>query len=80
VLKVAMLEADIGFKELADLLNKDDPGANESAETLTKRINRGNFTFAFGLRVLRVLDISSVDLSRIQTDAQFRGAQAEKPK
>ena len=70
--KAAMARAGVSYKELAALLHKDDPSTTDSAETLMKRINRGNFTMAFCLRVLRVLDTPSLDISYIRTDAERR--------
>ena len=74
LLKLAMVQEDVSYKRLAQLLREDDPESDDTAESLTTRINRGTFTFAFGLRVLRVLGTTNLDISRVQLDAERRKA------
>lgn len=47
LVKVEMVKRDMGFKELARLLEQANPGSGHTAESLTTRINRGTFTAAF---------------------------------
>lgn len=69
-----MAQESTSYKRLAQLLKEDDPQSDDTAESLTTRINRGTFTFAFGLKVLRVLGMTSLDISRVQLDAERRKA------
>lgn len=65
LVQLAMAIEGVSYKGLARLLKDDDPTCDESAVQLTRRINRGTFTFAFALQVCRVLRVSTLDLTRV---------------
>lgn len=59
ILKAELARRDITYKRLALLLGRD---VND--KQLSMRINRGRFTFAFLIRVLRAIGAEKVDVSR----------------
>lgn len=63
MVKVAMLQRDLSFKELARLLEQSNPGSGHTAESLTNRINRGTFTAAF---LVELSDALKAELQIVQ--------------
>jgi hypothetical protein len=80
VLKVEMARRDMSFKELAALLARDEPTFEDTAVSLTKRVKRGTLPFALSLHILRVLGVTSLDISYLKTGAEYREAQEAKKK
>lgn len=62
LLKAELVRRGITFKELSDRLAT--VGVRENARQLTNKVNRGTFSAAFFLKVMRAIEASSVDLSR----------------
>jgi hypothetical protein len=60
-LKAELKRADVGYRELADRLNKH--GLKETEVTVTGKLARGAFSAAFLLAVLAVLEIEGVRLA-----------------
>lgn len=60
-----MTEAGVSYKQLAKLLNADDPGRDYTPTSLTTLVNRGTFSLEFALCVFRVLKIRQLDLNRV---------------
>lgn len=59
-----MVSRGYSFKMLAEAL-ADQQGARpmESVQSLTNKVNRGRFSFAFFLRAARAMEIDSIDLT-----------------
>lgn len=55
----------VSYKELALRLEAEDPSSSHSATSLATLINRGTFQFAFAMKVLKVLGVRRLDLSRL---------------
>lgn len=79
-LQGAMASEGVGYKRLAQMLKEDDEASSETEASLMRRINRGAFSHAFALRVLRVLGVASLDISRMKTSAERSAAVAKKTK
>lgn len=47
MIRVAMAQRDLSFKDLARMMEQSNPGSGHTAESLTTRVNRGTFTVAF---------------------------------
>lgn len=60
-LKAELKRAGIGYKELAERLNKH--GMEESETSITGKLARGTFAVSFFLAVLAVLELEGVNLS-----------------
>lgn len=60
LLRVQMALADYGPKELSRALEQF--GLDENPKTLSNKINRGTFTFAFFLQCMRALGADEVKL------------------
>jgi hypothetical protein len=60
-LKLELKRAGIGYKELAERLNKH--GLQETEDSITGKLARGTFAVSFFLAVLAVLEIEGVQLS-----------------
>jgi hypothetical protein len=60
-LKAELKRANIGYRELADRLNKH--GLQETEVTVTGKLARGAFSAAFLLACLSVLELEGVTLS-----------------
>jgi len=59
-LKVRLKQAGIGYKELADRLNRH--GMEETETSITGKLARGTFAASFFLAVLAVLEMEGVRL------------------
>lgn len=70
IIKVEMLKQDVGYKELARLLARLEPADEEYvSETLATRINRGTFSFALAMQILRVLKVDTLSIAQLPTIA-----------
>lgn len=71
IIKLEMLKQEIGYKELARLIAKLEPDEEEyRGETLATRVNRGTFTFALALLILRVLKVETLSIAHLPSAAQ----------
>jgi hypothetical protein len=71
ILRAEMLRRGYSFKQLAEALEaQKDGGPVESVQTLTNKVNRGRFSFAFFLRVARAMGITSIELKQIHQDSR----------
>ena len=71
MLRAEMLRRGYSFKQLAEALEaQKDGGPVESVQTLTNKVNRGRFSFAFFLRVARAMGITSIELKQIHQDSK----------
>ena len=59
-LKARLKQADIGYRELAERLNKH--GLHETEVTITGKLARGAFSAAFLLACLAVLELEGLHL------------------
>ena len=59
-LKVELKRAGIGYRELADRLNKH--GMEETETSITGKLARGTFAISFFLACLAVLELEGVQL------------------
>ena len=62
-LKAELKRAGIGYKELADRLNKH--GLEETETSITGKLARGTFATSFFLACLAVLEIEGIDLGQL---------------
>jgi sensor histidine kinase YesM len=62
-IKAETKRAGIGYKELAERLNKH--GLEETEASITSKLGRGTFPITFFLAVLTVLELESVNLESI---------------
>ena len=62
-LKARLKQADIGYRELAERLNKH--GLHETEVTITGKLARGAFSAAFLMACLAVLEIEGVQLTEL---------------
>jgi hypothetical protein len=62
-LKAETKRAGIGYKELADRLNKH--GLEETEASITSKLARGTFSVTFLLACLAVLEIDGMNLSQL---------------
>ena len=62
-LKAELKRADIGYKELAERLNKH--GLQETETSITGKLARGTFAVSFFLACLAVLEIEGVQISNL---------------
>ena len=62
-LKAELKRADIGYKELAERLNKH--GLEETETSITGKLARGTFAASFFLACIAVLEIDGVRLEDI---------------
>jgi hypothetical protein len=62
-LKAELKRAGIGYKELADRLNKH--GLQETETSITGKLARGTFAASFFLAVLAVLELEGVSLEEL---------------
>ena len=60
-LKAELKRAGVGYKELADRLNKH--GLEETETSITGKLARGTFAISFFLAVLAVLELDGVSLA-----------------
>jgi Domain of unknown function (DUF6471) len=60
-LKAELKRAGIGYKELADRLNKH--GLEETETSITGKLARGTFAASFFFAVLKVLEMDGVKLA-----------------
>ena len=60
-LKAELKRAGVGYKELADRLNKH--GMEETETSITGKLARGTFAISFFLAVLAVLELDGVSLA-----------------
>jgi hypothetical protein len=60
-LKAELKRAGIGYKELADRLNKH--GMEETETSITGKLARGTFAVSFFLAVLAVLELEGMQLA-----------------
>ncbi len=63
IIRAEMTRRGFSFKKLADAMNSTSNGDVESVQSLINKINRGRFSFAFFLRAVRAMGMSSVDLT-----------------
>lgn len=61
ILRAYMQRQGYNFASLARAL-EERGGQGETAQTLSNKINRGRFTFAFFIRVARVMGISAISV------------------
>jgi ribosomal protein S11 len=57
------MRADVGYRELAERLNKH--GLQETEVTVTGKLARGAFSAAFLLACLTVLEIENISVANI---------------
>ena len=62
-LKARLKQADVGYKELAERLNKH--GMEETETSIAGKLSRATFGVAFFLAVLAVLVLTGVDLAEL---------------
>jgi len=62
-LKAELKRAGVGYKELAERLNKH--GMEESETSITGKLARGTFAVSFFLACLAVLELTGVDLAEL---------------
>jgi hypothetical protein len=62
-LKAETKRAGIGYKELADRLNKH--GLEETEASITSKLSRGTFSATFLLACLAVLELEGVNLAQL---------------
>ena len=62
-LKVEIKRADIGYRELAERLNKH--GLQETEASISSKLQRGTFGVTFFLACLAVLELEGVQLSQL---------------
>ena len=62
-LKAELKRAGIGYKELAERLNKH--GLEETETAIAGKLSRGTFAVSFFLAVLAVLELKGVELSNL---------------
>jgi hypothetical protein len=62
-LKAELKRAGIGYKELAERLNKH--GLEETETSITGKLARGTFAVSFFLAVLTVLEMEGVQLAEL---------------
>ncbi len=62
-IKAELKRADIGYKELAERLNKH--GLEETETSITGKLARGTFAASFFFACLAVLELSSLNLDDI---------------
>jgi hypothetical protein len=65
VIRLEMLRADVDVGELAKRLKKLG-SAPPTEKALALRLARGTFSFGFALKVLRALDLESLDISHVK--------------
>lgn len=64
ILRAEMVHRGYSFKMLAEALAEQQGGGPiESVQSLTNKVNRGRFSFAFFLRAARAMGVSSLELS-----------------
>ena len=69
ILRAEMIRRGYSFKMLAEALAEQQGGAPmESVQSLTNKVNRGRFSFAFFLRAAKAMGVSSVELSCARID------------
>jgi hypothetical protein len=64
IIKVEMARADLTPKDLAELLRDSGYGSN-TPKALAQRIVRGSFNFGFALRILNIMGVQNLDLTKI---------------
>lgn len=60
LLRAQLVNKDLNYKELSRAL--EAVGVDESAKSLSNKINRGTFSLAFFLQCMRALGVTSVEL------------------
>lgn len=65
VIRLEMLRADVDVEELARRLKRMG-SASPTEKALALRLSRGTFSFGFALKVLRALDLDSLDISHVK--------------
>lgn len=64
ILRAEMVRRGFSYKMLAEALAEQQGGGPiESVQSLTNKVNRGRFSFAFFLRAVRAMGCASVDLA-----------------
>ena len=61
LLKAELKKRDVGYGELCKRLQ--EIGLSETVASITTKINRGTFSFAFFLQCMRVMDVSIFHLT-----------------
>jgi hypothetical protein len=61
LLKAELKKRDIGYMELSNRLQ--EIGLSETVASITTKINRGTFSFAFFLQCMRVTNVNMMHLS-----------------
>lgn len=73
ILRAEMVRRGYSFKMLAEALAEQQGGGPiESVQSLTNKVNRGRFSFAFFLRAARAMGVPSVELGDIPQPAAKR--------
>jgi hypothetical protein len=67
-LKAELKRAGVGYKELADRLNRH--GLEETETSITGKLSRGTFAVSFFLAVLAVLELEGVELSELVSESR----------
>lgn len=62
-MQVELARKDIGYKELARAL-KTICGVNIDPKTLSNKVGRGTFSFAFFLQCMKTLGVDTLELNR----------------
>lgn len=62
----------MSYKDLAEAMGRTADGPIESPQTLTNKINRGRFSFAFFLRVCRAMGVTHVEIPKAPVKSNRR--------
>lgn len=74
ILRAEMVRRGFSYKQLADGLAAQHPDAPlESVQSLTNKVNRGRFSFAFFLRAAQAMGLETLDLKAPPSVTQRRG-------
>lgn len=73
IVRAEMVRRGYSFKQLSEAMNALGNGGNDSVQSLINKVNRGRFSFAFVLRVMRAMDVPSIAL----TTAESTGARSQ---
>lgn len=67
ILRSAMERRGYSFASLARVLNSQPGAQAETAQTLSNKVNRGRFTFAFFIRVARAMDVMTLSIAPLDS-------------
>ncbi len=73
ILRTEMVRLGFSYKMLAEALaSQQGGGPIESVQSLTNKVNRGRYSFAFFLRAVRAMGCTSLNLDAVLSSPSVR--------